>query len=212
MALAWLPQVATARHPRWSITRWGVLLLQVASRQGDGPAREIFPSADEPSKVFEPFFRRHEREIFGYLWRLTSDEQAAHDLSQETFVRAWQRFAKISAYEQPRAWLFRVATNLALNYRRGRATPIRSTMELNEEAHPVGGDPAPRLAQDDLVHRALGALPPRQRAALVLREVYGFSCEEVAAALDTSLGAAKTMLWRGREQFRVRYLNEEEQL
>ena len=61
--------------------------------------RMTLPACQLPS--FEAFFRRHERNIFGYLWRMTGDEQAAYDLSQETFVRAWQHFDRIASYERP---------------------------------------------------------------------------------------------------------------
>src|SRR5512146_3507771 len=65
-------------------------------------------------ETFEDLIAGRESDIFGYLWRLTGDEQAAYDLCQETFLRAWQQFGKIQHYDQPGAWLFRVATNLAL--------------------------------------------------------------------------------------------------
>ncbi len=170
--------------------------------------------------AFEPFFRAHERDIFTYLWRMTSDEQAAYDLAQETFLRAWQHFAKIRDYERPGGWLFRVATHLALNHLRSRATPLGAPASLDA----VGGvhhghdgllissaatsDPGARVAAADTVRRALIALSPRQRAALVLREVYGLPCGEVAAALGMSSGAAKTLLWRARDAFRACYAEE----
>src|SRR6185437_17044223 len=72
---------------------------------------------------FEAFFRRHERDIFGYLWRMTGDEQAAYDLSQETFVRAWQHFDRIATYERPGGWLFRVEPTSPSPTRSARRLP-----------------------------------------------------------------------------------------
>lgn len=92
---------------------------------------------------FETFFRRHEREIFGYLWRMTGDEQAAYDLSQEAFVRAWQHFDRIAGYERPGAWLFRVATNLALTYQRRAAAPVGAAQPFSTGLDPAVSDPAP---------------------------------------------------------------------
>jgi len=69
---------------------------------------------------FDALFERCEARIFGYLWRVTGDRHVASDLCQETFLRAWQHIAKVSGYERPEAWLWRVATNLALNHRRTR--------------------------------------------------------------------------------------------
>lgn len=155
---------------------------------------------------FETFFRAHEGRVFGYLLRMTGDEQAAHDLSQETFLRAWQHFARITAYQAPAGWLLRVATNLALSARRRGRLPAGAPAPLpQDDDAPARSDPARRVAEADAVQRVLLALAPRQRAALVLREVYGLSCEEVGAALGVSRDAAKMLLLRGREQFRARY-------
>ena len=178
------------------------------------PSRRALPQAENGE--FEPFFRAHERDIFTYLWRMTSDEQAAYDITQETFLRAWRHFARIRDYERPGGWLFRVATHLALNYLRGRTTALGGAVSLDATGDgrhaapfsPAASDPGARIANADAVRRALMAIPPRQRAALVLREVYGLSCEETAAALGISVGAAKTLLWRARGEFRSRYAEE----
>src|SRR5262245_10081441 len=193
-------------HWRVVVTRW---LHAALLAGGDGSTRLTSQRAARANQErFEEFFRRYERDIFGYLWRVTSDEQAAYDLSQETFLRAWQHFAKVVTYELPVAWLYRVATNLALNHLRTREASSRTTY-LQEDGISGVSDPALRLAARDTVRRALMAVAPRQRAALVLREVYGLSCEEVAQTLEISPGAAKTILWRGRESFRDHYLREE---
>jgi RNA polymerase sigma-70 factor (ECF subfamily) len=160
-------------------------------------------------RAFEAFLRGREREVFAYLWRLTGDEQVAYDLCQETFLRAWQHFERIAAYEQPGAWLFRVATNLALNHRQRRTLPATPAHRLDEAEAPAGDDLAGRTAEHDLVHRTLLRLPRRQRAALVLREVYGLTSAQVAEALGITPAAAKMMLTRAREEFRRGYAWEE---
>jgi RNA polymerase sigma-70 factor, ECF subfamily len=203
-----------------SDTLWQRLLLAIGDSEPAGtvtapqPARPTLPR--EVLDEFEPFFRAHERDIFTYLWRMTGDEQAAYDLAQETFLRAWQHFARIHGYEHPGGWLFRVATHLALNHLRSRATFLGAAASLDgagvaHHALPPSNatsDPGARIADADAVRRVLSAISPRQRAALVLREVYGLSCAEVAAALGISAGAAKTLLWRARDEFRSRYAEE----
>lgn len=199
---------------------WQRLLLAIGDGSPAGTAtaapttRRVLPQGDVSE--FEPFFRAHEHDIFTYLWRMTGDEQAAYDLAQETFLRAWWHFARIRAYERPGGWLFRVATHLALNHLRNRATSLGAAVSLDTagiDRHtlaPSGAalDPGARVADADTLRRALMALSPRQRAALVLREVYGLSCREVAAALGISAGAAKTLLWRARDELRERYAEE----
>jgi RNA polymerase sigma factor (sigma-70 family) len=173
-------------------------------------------SRDKAATVesFESFFRTYETAIFGYLWRMTGDREVASDLSQETFVRAWQRFSTISSYDAPQSWLFRVATHLALNYaRQSRTRATVNSRSAVESAYdpPMHADHADQIVDRDAIRVILLALPPRERAALILHSVYGYSCAETAWALRISLSAAKVTLWRGREHFRARYLREERQ-
>jgi RNA polymerase sigma-70 factor (ECF subfamily) len=133
---------------------------------------------------------------------MTGDESAANDLRQETFIRAWRSFGSLSGYDRPLAWLYRVATNLAFNYRRDQ----RARISLSAIAHdPADSDHTGRLAERDLVRATLLALPPRERAALALREGQGLACDEVAQTLGVTPAAARTLLWRAREHFRDLY-------
>ena len=158
---------------------------------------------------FEGFFRMHEARLSAYLWRMTGDRQSASDLCQETFLRAWQRYDAIRAYDRPDAWLFRVATNLGLQLTRRKKAPIGAAGPLDEAFEPSVSDPAWRLAERDLVRETLLELPPRARSLLILREVSGFSAEEAAQTLGMSLAAVKVALWRARAQFREAYLRKE---
>jgi RNA polymerase sigma factor (sigma-70 family) len=162
-------------------------------------AAERHGAAGDP---FATFVAAHESALFAYLWRMTGDESAAYDLRQETFIRAWRRFDRVRGYERPLAWLYRVATNLALNERRDRRPSASlATIELD----PAQSDPACRLAERDLVRETLLALPARERAALALREGQGFSCDELAQGLGVTPAAARTLLWRARDHFRELY-------
>lgn len=187
------------------------MLLSATSLSGDAssssPSGETRATPHTAMDAFESFFWQYEHDILGYLWRLTGDEQAAYDLSQETFVRAWQHFEKLQRYEQPRAWLFRVASNLGVNHLRGRSRHGQHTVATDDMQSKVmpGGDPAHRLAENDAICQTLLGLPPRQRAAVALCDVYGFSSVEAAAALGVSHGSLKMSLWRGRERFRQEY-------
>ncbi len=162
--------------------------------------------------TFEPFVRRHERQVLNYLWRMTGDEQTAHDLAQKTFLRAWQHYATISRYEQPHGWLFRVATNLALTHNTTRQRRAATTGQplFEGDGSPATSDVARRVVERDLVREVLLQLPAKQRAALVLREVYGLSTAEVAATLGMSEPAVRMALSRACERFRALYQREED--
>jgi RNA polymerase sigma-70 factor (ECF subfamily) len=209
MAVPWPAQLDGQRIPRHPhAARW-IRIVQAAL----GPrlllkATAASSTARDQAEAFDRLFERHERQIFGYLWRMTGDQGLASDLCQETFLRAWQHGEQLATYRDPLGWLFRVATNLALNAQRGRQRLLRLVVPLEGDDGPTSADPAGRIVDAELVHRILQELSPRARAALVLREVYDLSLEEVAQTLGMSPAATKKMLSRAREQFRARYLRE----
>lgn len=149
---------------------------------------------------FEQFFQRYEPQITGFLWRMLGDADAACDLCQETFIRAWQHFATVADYPKPASWLFRVASNLALNHvRRPQAVPF------NEEFAPAGSDPGNRVVARELVRQTLMELAPKSRALLVLRDVYAFGYADIGQCVQMTPAAVKMAISRAREQFRQIY-------
>lgn len=210
MALAWRGSRAAQRSVR---PRERMAWLSLAAGQQPLMNRKADEAASARSaeESFDTLFAQCERQVYGYLWRITGDRHLASDLCQETFLRGWQHFDTIRTYESPLGWLLRVATNLALNSRRRRDTRVGLPMSLNEALSPAVSDPAWQIAERDAVHATLLALPANMRAALVLREVYGLSFQEVARALGITHAAAKMTLSRAREQFRRRYRQEEGQ-
>lgn len=194
---------------RWN---WRWLLALGVERITDAPepTRAAQGGAATPSanaaENFEAFYQRHEGAIFGYLWRVCGDEQAANDLTQEVFFRAWRQFERLRSYERPDAWLFRVATNLALNERRRQRTAGPTLSLIDSER--ASGDHAAQLAERAALRTALESLPAKQRAAFILRETYGHSCEEIAEILRLSPAAAKMTLSRARQRLRALYLKE----
>lgn len=204
------------RLPAWLRTTsplWPIQLLATEAETPDSSsavrtevAGAVAPGLDD----FEVFFTRHEREVVGYLWRMTGEEQAARDLTQETFLRTWQRFDQVRAYDQPKAWLFRVATHLALNHLRDQATGAKARQAWSQSEHATQSDPAMRIVNQDAVLQTLQTLSPRDRAALVLHSIYGLTCAELARSLGISRSAAKVALWRARERFRTQHQRSEE--
>jgi RNA polymerase sigma-70 factor, ECF subfamily len=215
MAMTW-------RFPsRLADPLWGQLPVSHDTQESETPrddddsaAQDAHPtSATDPltgeRESFETFFQARHRVIFAYLWRMTGEEEAANDLCQETFLRAWRQFERIRLYDRPEAWLLRVATNLALNYLRRRKGPVGGALPLDESIDPATSDPSWRFAVRDAVRGVLAELTPRQRAALILREAYGLTGDQLAQALGVSTPAAKMLLFRAREAFRARYERQE---
>ncbi|MGO8947588.1 MAG: RNA polymerase sigma factor [Ktedonobacterales bacterium] len=183
--------------------------LYIIQPSSDTPDYPIRPLEGSHSLECERFILLYQRQILNYLWRMTGDRESAFDLTQEVFLRAWQRFDLIRDYDQPLHWLFRVATNVALTYLKRRSSLVGSAEPLDDRQDVASSDPTWRLAERDLVRETLLQLPPKRRAALVLREVYGMSASEAGKILGMSQAAVRMALYRGREQFRALYLGVE---
>jgi len=134
-------------------------------------------------------------DLYAYCRRLTGNAFDAEDLVQESLARAFTQAAQAhSAIVNPRAWLFRVATNAYVDSYR-RQQPV--LVEVPEHAAPPAADPVEvREAWAELVT----LLPPQERAALALKDLFGYTLAEVADVLRTSVGAVKAALHRGRER------------
>ncbi len=196
------------QHARgWSLLRLAVSRDTPISGNATGARTDGIEAAVRDR--FAMFFAQYEGSIIGYLWRMVGDEGSAADLAQETFLRAWQHFATIEGYTKPSAWLFKVASNLALQHLRRRQAPVGAAVALDEETGPASSDHGRRIAEQDLVRRTLLAISPRLRAVLILREVYGLMGTEIAAALGMTPAAVKMALWRAAKQFREIYRREE---
>jgi len=154
-------------------------------------------------------FRQYEEPICSYLTRLTGDACRAQELTQETFVRAYQALRKGQSWDNPRAWLYRVASRLATDhYRRRRLLqwlPLRSTDGRRDGKRELEAATIKRLA----VQAALEQLSPKYRVPLVLYVYQGCTVAEVAEMLELSVSAVKMRLSRAREKFRVVYQEEE---
>jgi RNA polymerase sigma-70 factor (ECF subfamily) len=138
--------------------------------------------------------------LHGYCRRLTGNLWDAEDLVQETLLRAFATLGSIHhEIANPRAYLLRVASNLWIDAARRRESEARA---LAEQTPPREPSVAPPLAARDAGRALFDRLAPQERAALVLKEAFELSLEEIAAILATSVGAVKAALHRGRERLR----------
>ncbi|WP_410575301.1 RNA polymerase subunit sigma-70 [Amycolatopsis sp. cmx-4-61] len=179
---------------------------------------------------FETLVERHRREIQVHCYRMLGSVADAEDLTQETFLRAWKGRDGFEGRASVRTWLYRIATNACLDVlaRRPRRVLPDQLGPAGEPDGPIAAVDLPWLepypdrllegaAPDEtgavVIERetielaylaALQYLPPRQRAALVLRDVLGWPAKETAAALDTSVASANSALQRARATLRER--------
>jgi RNA polymerase sigma-70 factor, ECF subfamily len=164
------------------------------------------------AQQFETFVQNYQNMVYSTAMRLLANQTEAEDISQEVFLKAYERFGELRGSPTVGGWLKTVATNLSLNHlSRYRARwSFFSEMSSGEDDEreiefPANEDLREQVAQADcheLVERALRQLPSAQRVPLVLYHLEGLSYEEIAAKLNVSLGKIKTDIFRGREALR----------
>jgi RNA polymerase sigma factor (sigma-70 family) len=164
---------------------------------------------DGDEAALAALYDRHMSGIYDFLARLVRDPAAAEDLTQMTFVRAWEARAKLRDPVRVKAWLFTIANNLGLNHltRRPPTDPIEEQFDL---ATPAPGPEAQAIAKEsaELVWAAAASLEPRQYAVLDLSVRRELATPEIAQVLGVSSSHAAVLLNRAREALgnAVRYL------
>jgi RNA polymerase sigma-70 factor (ECF subfamily) len=156
-----------------------------------------------PSLSSAELAERHRSEIMRYLVRLLGDADEAEDACQETFLRAHRALDGLGPDANARAWLYRIATNTAVNAARRRARRAARTADAD-----LDGIPAARVSPEDrervrAIARAVEALPPRQRGALMLRQFHGLSYAEIAASVGGNEAAARANVYQAIRKLRA---------
>ncbi|QCB94340.1 RNA polymerase sigma factor SigE [Cellulomonas shaoxiangyii] len=165
------------------------------------------PPADWQVPSWEEIVRTHSARVYRLAYRLTGNRHDAEDLTQETFVRVFRSLHTYSpgTFE---GWLHRITTNLFLDQARRRQRVRIETIGDDTErwsspdalSTPERAFEAANLDHD--VQRALDALPPEYRAAVVLCDIEGLSYEEIAVTLGIKLGTVRSRIHRARARLR----------
>ena len=175
-------------RPRRSST-WASARLIRQAREGDVGA-------------FEALYRAHVGRVHAVCRRLAGDPTRAEELTQDVFVRAWERLRSFEGRSAFGSWLYRLAVNLVIDAK--RAEIRRSAREIAAEDPAAWGSPRPPrdpVAGWDL-ERAIAALPPGARMVFVLHEVEGYRHEEIAGMAGLAEGTCKAQLHRARRLLR----------
>ncbi|HEY0442709.1 MAG TPA: RNA polymerase sigma factor [Candidatus Limnocylindrales bacterium] len=148
--------------------------------------------------AFETFFLRHRTLIYRTAYGLTGDRQAAEEVLQDTFARAYRHRATLLPELSPVPWLHRVALNLCysrLDRRRLKAEPIvEATAALLRDGAVEPAERAERQELRAIVREGIAALPPKHQSVVVLYYLQGLSLQETASFLDVRLGTVKSRL------------------
>jgi len=154
-------------------------------------------SLDGDMAAFEQLYRGHVGRVHGAILRLVGmDRGRAEELTQDAFVRAWQKLSSFRHESAFSTWLYRLGVNTALMELRGRRDSKETDVEDLDLA--AGGDVPFCAGERGDLERAVSKLPPRARAVLVLHDVEGWKHEEIANELGMAVGSSKAQLHRAR--------------
>jgi RNA polymerase sigma-70 factor (ECF subfamily) len=170
--------------------------------QPDDELTALTRSARRGSEAaFSSLFERFQNPLVNYIYRLVGDWESANDLAQDTFLKAYNALPRTDESLQISPWLYRIATNTALDSlrRRKRITWVPFKLEF-EPAEPHS-DPSVRQAEGDAIQAALAQVPADQRTCLVLNLYQGLSYKEIAEVLGISTNLVAVRIYRGREKF-----------
>ena len=181
------------------------------ARVGDPDRALVAAAAAGDRDAFEALVLRHQTRIVNYAMAIVKDPADAEDVAQETFIRAYRSLARFRGDSLFKTWLYTIATNAARTGldRRGRRSRLEDE-SLDDETGPLsagdvpagGADAETTLVRRELIDRALAALPPDLRIAVVLRDVEGLDYKEIAAATEAPIGTVESRIFRARRRLR----------
>ncbi len=169
-------------------------------------------AARMPEANFENLYQQYAPRIFQLAYRMTFNPQVAEDLTQEIFLKIYQKQAQFRGESHIYTWIYRLAMNHILNYLKRQKRfrflqllelPIRTALKENPELTPPIPDPSPTPLQQleqgeliQLVRQAIQQLPPKLRAPFVLHRYEKFSHKEIAEVLSISVSAVESRIHR----------------
>ena len=159
----------------------------------EAAAQVPFPAA----RSFETFYEAESQLLFRRLWLVTGNSGEAEELMQDAFLKIWERWDTVGQMDAPAGYLYVTAMNLFRKRYRRTKLALRKTVGM--------APPADDFADADdrqTVRQVLATLPPRQRAALVLTELLGYTAKEAGSVLGIKDSTVRALTHQGRQSFR----------
>ena len=156
-------------------------------------SREEEQVLSKGSESFEAFFDEQHADLFGALYLITRNRQEAEEIMQDAFLNLWERWEKVSSLADPVGYMYRTALNLFRKRWRRASLALRRTAGLAAR-----GDEIALIEMRVDMIRAMGPLSPRQRAAIVLTDLLGYSSEEAGSMMGIAPATVRMHASRGR--------------
>jgi RNA polymerase sigma-70 factor (ECF subfamily) len=157
-------------------------------------------AADGDVRAFEVLVRRHGALVRVYARRVLGSRNDVDDVAQDTFITAWQQLPTLTDTDTVRGWLLKIATRKAID--RNRARHLHADVDEHDQPSPAEEQPerlAEMASRQSAVSVALAGLPEQQRQSWVLKEIGGYSYDDIALELDLPVSTVRGLLSRARK-------------
>lgn len=156
--------------------------------------------------AFEQLFYKYQEQVYSTAYRMMNNQEDAQDLTQEIFLRAYQKISKFSFTSAFSTWLYRLAVNLCVDALRKRkrtanTTPLEEAASQADASTPE--DHAISTDRERQVWEAINSLKEKERAIIILRDIEGLSYKEIAEVFKCSLGRVKSRLHEARQRLKM---------
>ena len=156
---------------------------------------------------FDAIFEEYSAPIYTYVLRMVGDADRAADITQDTFIKAYRKLDSLTDEHSTKSWLYRIATNTAIDEMRRRRwiSPVGIDDEGQAERPDSGPGPEAQVIAgmlDERIQRALLQLRPNHRQCLILSDLEDMSAQQIGEVMGLSYGAVRTLLCRARGEMR----------
>ena len=163
--------------------------------------------ADPREVEFDRIFIAYSAPIYNYALRMIGDADRAADIAQDTFIKAYRKLHTLTDASSTRAWIYRIATNTAIDDMRRRRNTVRMGGDDEPHVEQPDGGPGPETQVlsgllDERISRALLRLKPNHRQCLILSDVEDMSAQQIGEVMEMTNGAVRVLLCRARAEMR----------
>jgi RNA polymerase sigma-70 factor, ECF subfamily len=156
-------------------------------------------------------YETYKNTIYLYLFRSTLNQHIAEDLTQETFLRAFQSLSNFRGEASLKTWLFKIARNTYINFNRKKQNQVEVHTETFDGNLFIQPDQYKRSDDKTIIQLTLVKLPENYRTYIILRDGNGLTYEEISTVTNETIGQVKVGLYRARKKFRELYKQEVEE-
>ena len=163
----------------------------------------LFQSGNE--QAFDLLVEAHRRDVYRLAYRLLGNHADADDLAQEVFLRIYRSLGRFRGEASLRTWITRITLNLVTDRRRELGIRRQTSLEaLSAADHPAEAGKESRVLEEEILRKAVGRLPKRQRETLILRVFQEMKFHEIAAVMGCTVGTAKANFFHALRGLRQR--------